>query len=651
MRDYLYRRIDATLVGMPGTRVLVLFVFHAIGFAACYAIAEWLRFEFRVPQDELARVQDAMPVVVAVQLLVGAIFGFYRGWWRYVSIGDAVRLAAGLLTALVLLLGMRLFGATLWVAVAETSAGTLVVDWALALLTVFGARIAVRMAKDRLRADLPDTPPKRVLIVGAGDSGEALAREIAHSPQLGITVAAFVDDKKAKWNSYIRGVVVRGPIEAIGRIARQTHATEALIAMPTAPGPRIREIIQSLAAANLQFKTIPGIDQVVSGRIPISQFRKVNLDDLLRRAPVTLPGDPVRRLFAGKRVLISGAGGTIGSELASQILDSQPESLTLVERSEHALYESMRRLEKQIVAPSRLEPCLLDIRDDESMPVLLRRTAPHFVIHAAAHKQVPLGEDNPLEYLRNNCLATRRLAEWCRDAGVERFVFISTDKATHPMNVMAASKRAAEILLLDPSLGSNMTVSVVRFGNVIESSGSVVPLFLEQIASGGPVTVTHPDVTRYFLRTSEAVALVLQAVVLGDRGQVYALDVGTPVNIADLARDLIRLSNYSTDEIDIVFTGLRPGEELVEDVPIGESVRQTEHPRIVVAQPPQPDAHVIAEWLQRAREVAPRDPSTTASLLLRALVPEYRPDEGPPVPHAQPLAVDAEADQQLSWPA
>jgi FlaA1/EpsC-like NDP-sugar epimerase len=459
-----------------------------------------------------------------------------------------------------------------------------------------------------------------------------------------------VDDKKAKWNSYIRGVVVRGPIEAIGRIARQTHATEALIAMPTAPGRRIREIIQYLAAANLQFKTIPGIDQVVSGHVHVSQLRKVNLDDLLRRAPVTLPGDPVRHLFAGKRVLVTGAGGTIGSELASQILETQPETLTLVERSEHALYESMRRLEKQKVTPSRLEPCLLDIQDEESMRVLLRRTAPHFVLHAAAHKHVPLGEDNPHEYLRNNCLATRRLAESCRDAGVGRFVFISTDKATSPMSVMAASKRAAEILLLDPSLGPNMKVSVVRFGNVIGSSGSVVPLFLEQIASGGPVTVTHPEVTRYFLRTSEAVALVLQAVSLGDRNHVYMLDVGTPVNIADLARDLIRLSNYGSDEIDIVFTGLRPGEELVEDVLCGEPVRQTLHPQIMVAQPPQPDAHLIAEWLQRAHAVASRDPSTTTILLLCALVPGYRPAEGRRVPHARPSAVTDEAEQQLLAP-
>ena len=628
MRDYLFTRIDATLVRMAGARVIVLFLFHAIGFAACYALAEWLRFEFRIPPDDHARVGDAMLAVVAVQLLVGVVFGFYRGWWRYVAIGDAVRLAAGLSTALALLLGVRMFGADVGLtALARTPAGTLVVDWALSLLAVFGARIAIRVAKDRLRADLPEWPPKRVLIIGAGDAGEALAREITHRPQLGITIAAFVDDKKAKWNSYIRGAVVRGPIEAIGRIARQTRATEALIAIPSAPGRRIREIIQYLAAANLQFKTMPGVDQLVSGRVEISQLRKVNLEDLLRRDPVTLPGDPVRHLFAGKRVLVTGAGGTIGCELASQILELQPEMLTLVERSEHALYQSMRRLEKEIPAESRLRPCLLDIRDEEAMRVLLRGALPHFVLHAAAHKHVPLGEDNPLEYLRNNCLAVRRLAESCANAGVERFVFISTDKAINATSVMGASKRAAEIVLLDGSLSSQMKVSVVRFGNVLGSSGSVVPLFMEQIAAGGPVTVTHPDATRYFLRTSEAVALVLQAVALGDRGAVYMLDMGTPVNIADLARDLIRLSNYGSDEIEVVFTGLRPGEKLVEEVQLhGESVRATVHPRIVVTQPPQPDARVVAEWLQRAYSVQARD-GAAAILLLCDLVPGYRPYE------------------------
>lgn len=649
MRDYLFSRIDATLVRMAGARVLVLFAFHAVGFSACYALAEWLRFEFRIPPED-AHVGDAMLVVVAVQLLVGVIFGFYRGWWRYVSIGDAVRVAAGLSTALVLLLGVHMAGATVGIAapLAQTPAGTLVVDWALAVLAVVGARIAIRVFKDRLRADLPETPPKRVLIIGAGDAGEALAREITRRPQLGITIAAFVDDKKTKWSSYIRGAVVRGPIEAIGRIARQTNATEALIAMPSAPGRRIREITQYLAAANLQFKTIPGVDQLVSGRVQISELRKVNLEDLLRRDPVTLPGDPVRHLFAGKRVLVTGAGGTIGSELTSQILELQPETLTLVERSEHALYQSMRRQEKQIPAASRLRPCLLDIRDEEAMRVLLRDAAPHFVLHAAAHKHVPLGEDHPLEYLRNNCLAARRLAESCADAGVDRLVFISTDKAINPTSVMGASKRAAEIVLLDASLSSHMKVSVVRFGNVLGSSGSVVPLFMEQIAAGGPVTVTHPDATRYFLRTSEAVALVLQAVALGDRGAVYMLDMGTPVNIADLARDLIRLSHYVSDEIEVVFTGLRPGEKLVEEVQLrGESVRPTMHPQIVVTQPPQPEAHVVADWLQRAHSVEARD-GGAAILLLCDLVPGYRPYEESRALLAPPSAVHVQANRQIA---
>jgi len=436
-------------------------------------------------------------------------------------------------------------------------------------------------------------------------------------------VVGFVDDQRAKWGSHIRGIKVFGPIAHIASLADETEANEAFIAIPSASGKRIREIIHHLSEASLPFKTMPGIDQLVSGKVHVSQLRPVNVEDLLRRKRIDLPGDPVRELFKGKRVLITGAGGTIGCELASQVLQFEPESLALVERSEFALYEVRKRLSRE-AAPvtTAISSNLVDICDSQVIDALLARERPHIVLHSAAHKHVPLGEENPSEYLRNNTLATLDLAEHCIKHGVRRFVFISTDKAINPTSVMGATKRAAEILLLDAVRDSRTKMTIVRFGNVIGSSGSVIPLFMEQIASGGPITVTHPGVTRYFIRTSEAISLVLQAATLGDAGRVFMLDMGEPVKIVDLAHDLVRLSNHSEDEIPIVFTGLRPGEKLFEEIRLqGESVHATIHPQIVITENPQPDPGRVHHWLART---AATTSDCEARQLLRDLVAEYQ---------------------------
>jgi FlaA1/EpsC-like NDP-sugar epimerase len=365
------------------------------------------------------------------------------------------------------------------------------------------------------------------------------------------------------------------------------------------------------------------------------------VEDLLRRKRIDLPGDPVREMFKDKRVLVTGAGGTIGSELAVQIAQFEPESLTLMERSEFALYDVRKRLSREVPGTAaRIGCALVDLTDTDVVEELLARERPQVVLHAAAHKHVPLGEENPGEYLRNNCLATRRLAELCDAEAVERFVFISTDKAINPTSVMGATKRAAEITLLDVARKSRMKVTAVRFGNVIGSSGSVIPLFVEQIAAGGPVTVTHPDVTRYFLRTSEAVSLVLQAATLAHHGCIYMLDMGEPVKIVELARDLIRLSNHTEEEISVVFTGLRPGEKLFEEVRMkGESVKTTVHPQIVVTEAPQPDTLRVAQWLSRMQSAQMLTADAVVSGI-RELVGEYAPER-----QAQPKK------SSVKWPA
>lgn len=618
---------DLLILRVAAARVAILFAFHTIVFAGCYALAWMLRFDFQIPPEYAETFKWSLPVVVGVQLLIGAFFGFFRGWWRYVGIGDVVRLVFGLTTALAILAAAWYLGSTwgLQERYVRSPRGVLLVDWAFALLILFGARAAIRLGRDRWRPAETPAIVKRVLIIGAGDAGETLAREIEHRPQIGMRVVGFVDDQRAKWGAVIRGIEVTGPIPAIASIADATGADEALIAIPSASGKRIREIIHHLSAAGLQFKTIPGIDHLVSGRVHVTQLRPVNVEDLLRRKRIELPGDPVRKLFHGTRVLVTGAGGSIGSELASQILQFEPESLTLVERSEYLLYEVHRRLMREKPAALASVGCrLLDIRDTQIIRDLVNSVRPQIVLHAAAHKHVPLGEENPAEYLRNNTAATRILGQICGEAGVERFVFISTDKAINPTSVMGATKRAAEILLIDVARTTQMKVNVVRFGNVIGSSGSVIPLFMEQIATGGPVTVTHPDVTRYFIRTSEAVSLVLQAATLGNAGQIFMLDMGDPIKVAELARDLIRLSNQTEDDIPIIFTGLRPGEKMFEEIRLeGEWIHPTLHPQIVVTEATQPVPNTVATWCSEM-EFALADSSPEAvKRVLKKLIAEY----------------------------
>jgi FlaA1/EpsC-like NDP-sugar epimerase len=630
---------DTFLLRLAGGRVAILFVFHALVFAACYSFAYLVRFEFGIPAEWTETFKSSLLVVVGLQLLIGVVFGFYRGWWRYVGIGDVIRLVFGLSSALAVLLALWYVAAPLGIEQRFTHSprGVLLIDWAFSLLSLFGTRVLIRVGRDRFRAvETMSEERKRVLIVGAGDAGETLAREIEHRPQLGMKVVGFVDDQRAKWGSHIRGIKVVGPIANIAALADETSADEALLAIPSASGKRIREIIHHLSAADLQFKTMPGIDQLVSGKVQVSQLRPVNVEDLLRRSRINLPGDPVRELFKGKRVLITGAGGTIGSELASQVLEFEPESIALVERSEFALYEVRKRLSREAAwTTSTITTNLIDVGDAQIVDGLLERERPHIVLHSAAHKHVPLGEDNAGEYLRNNTLATRELAELCIKRGVRRFVFISTDKAINPASVMGATKRAAEILLLDAVRQTPMKMTIVRFGNVIGSSGSVIPLFMEQIAAGGPVTITHPDVTRYFIRTSEAISLVLQAATLGDAGRVFMLDMGEPVKIVDLAHDLIRLSSRGEDEIPIVFVGLRPGEKLFEEIRLeGESIHPTVHPQIVITEPPQPDPSRVGHWLTRAA-AAEKDDAGAARRLLRELVTEYQ------IASAEPAAAAA----------
>ena len=612
--------LNSFIVRLAAARVALLAILHALIFSFCYPLAWLVRFDFRLPPAYVAVVTASLLWIVGIELAIGALFGFYRGWWRYVGIHDVLRLAAGCTTMLGTL--VALWYTERWThfpGLLGVSRAVLLINYAFSLLAIFGTRVLVRLMKDIFRFEASGEV-SRVLIIGAGDAGEALAREIQHRPSIGLHAVAFVDDQRAKWRSHIRGIPVLGPISNVSTIAAEKNATEALIAIPTASGKRIRDIIRVLADAKIHFRTVPGLDQLVTGRVRAMQLRPVNADDLVRRKEIVLPGDPVGHLFRNKRIVVTGAGGSIGSELTLQILSMAPEQLHAIERSELGLYELGRRIERE--ERSNAGVVRFHLSDFASAAEVLDEVRPHVVVHAAAHKHVPLGEENPAEYVRNNCIAARAFAEACEAAGVERFVFVSTDKAIEPASVMGASKRAAEIALLDLARRTRMKISIVRFGNIIGSSGSVVPLFAEQIAAGGPVTVTHPDATRYFLRTSEAISLILQAAVVGEG--VHMLDMGEPIRITDLARDLIMLSNRSPEDIAITYTGLRPGEKLHESIRSkSEAHVPTEHPRIVSVQAPLPAADHVDSWYRRL-EHAVATSSPALADVLRELIPEFR---------------------------
>ena len=612
--------LNSFIVRLSAARVALLAILHALIFSFCYPLAWLVRFEFDIPAAYVKVVSGTLLWIVGIELAVGVLFGFYRGWWRYVGIHDVLRLAAGCTTMLGVLLA--LWYAEPWThfpGLVGVSRAVLLVNYAFSLLAIFGTRVLVRLMKDVFREETLQEATN-VLIIGAGDAGEALAREIQYRAGIGLHVAAFVDDQRAKWRSHIRGIPVLGPIANVAQIADEKNATEALIAIPTASGRRMRDIIRVLADAKIRFRTVPGLDQLVTGRVRATQLRPVNADDLVRRKEIVLPGDRVGNLFRSKRIVVTGAGGSIGSELALQILSLGPEELHAIERSELALYELGRRIECE--RKWKADVVRFHLGDFASAAAVLNTVRPQVVVHAAAHKHVPLGEQNAGEYVRNNCIAARAFAEACEAAGVERFVFVSTDKAIDPASVMGASKRAAEIALLDLARRTKMKISIVRFGNIIGSSGSVVPLFVEQIAAGGPVTVTHPDATRYFLRTSEAISLILQAAVIGEG--VHMLDMGEPLRITDLARDLIMLSNHSPEDIAITYTGLRPGEKLNESIrSAAEKHAPTEHPRIVGVQAPLPAAGEVDGWYRRLEHAAITH-SPAIVEVLRELIPEFQ---------------------------
>ena len=546
--------------------------------AAAWYLAFQLRFDFDVPRFYETMLWDTLPFVVAIKLAVFVAFGFYQRWWRYVSTRDMWRALAGVAVASVLAIAAVYFFYP--VERLRLPRGVALVDPLLLLGFVAGSRLLARTVIERPKGGLM-ARGKEVLIVGAGDAGRLVVQELQRSTLAKSTPVGLVDDDPRKRGMRLLGVRVLGTTDDLPHLLRDNRPDEVLIAVPSAPGEFRRKIVELASAERVPVKTLPGLHELIAGDLDLAtQIRPVQVEDVLGREPVEVDLPSVASYVRGKTVLVTGAGGSIGSELCRQLARVEPSRLVLVDSAETALFEIERELVEEREFPASV-PVLADCGNRAKMRQVFERYRPDVVFHAAAYKHVPLMEANPIESVRTNVLATRVVAEVSAEFRVERFVLVSTDKAVNPKTVMGQSKALCEWVV--ETLGHRRDVPTryvaVRFGNVLGSSGSVVPIFRRQLLRGGPLTVTHPEMTRYFMTIPEASSLVVQAGAIGGRGEVYVLDMGEPVRIVDLAENMIRLSGRGDVKID--FVGTRPGEKLHEELwNDGETVHPTSHAKI-----------------------------------------------------------------------
>lgn len=564
--------------------------------------------------------------------------GLYARYWRYASV-DELLLLTGTVTAATLLIAALSIGGSRLVLGSYTVPRSIpFIFLLLALAATAGPRLAVRSTTRYGYRRMSREGAMPILVVGAGNAGLMIVREMQHNPQLGMEPVGFIDDDPTKQEMHIHGIPVLGDRSAIARVVQSYKVRRVIIAMPTAPGKVIREIVTICEEVEVETRTIPGIYELLDGTVGVRQLREVKIEDLLRRDPVQINAADLQNLLRGRRILVTGGGGSIGSELCRQIAQFQPAQLILLDQFENNVFYISNELQHHFPTLP-LAPVIANIRDRAHLDAIYRKHRPEIIFHAAAHKHVPLMEHNACEAILNNVVGTRNLVELAAEHGVEQFVMISTDKAVNPTSVMGVSKRCAERIVQRVARTSGRPYVAVRFGNVLGSSGSVVPLFKQQIAAGGPVTVTHPDMYRYFMTIPEAVQLVLQAAALGNEGEIFVLDMGDPVRILDLARDLISLSGLHPDEdIEIVFTGLRPGEKLVEELSIeGEKHQRTLHEKIFVLKDDlrhHEDEAEVLQQIERLIAVAQSRDDQALRPLLRLAVPEYQPTDPPsrPVP-------------------
>jgi FlaA1/EpsC-like NDP-sugar epimerase len=586
-----------------------------------WVFAYLLRFNFEIPSEFLHPMWQTLLWVVPLQGVIFFGFGLYRGMWRYASMPDLRRILLAVAASVAAIVSL------LWMLRLDISIprSVLIIYPILLLMFMGGSRLAYRLWKEGFLSFNNKINGLSVIILGAGDAAVALSKELQRSNAW--HVVGFLDDDESKHGRLLNEKKVYGAIDSLSHWAAKFGVEQVIIAMPTATHQQRKRAIDLSNQIGLKTLTIPSYDDLLSGRVAISQLREIELDDLLGRDAVQLDEDGLQEQLAGKIVLVTGAGGSIGSELCRQIARFSPDKLVLFEASEFALYNIEQEMVKKF---PQLNIVYLagDVRDATRLDHVFKTYMPSVVFHAAAYKHVPLMErHNAWQAVRNNVFGTWQVGRHAQKYGVDKFVLISTDKAVNPTNVMGTTKRMAEMICQGLQQSTGTRFIIVRFGNVLGSNGSVIPKFREQIAQGGPITVTHPEITRYFMSIPEAAQLVMQAGYMGKGGEIFVLDMGEPVKIVDLARDLIRLSGFSEDDIKIEFSGLRPGEKLYEELLADdENTLATPHAKLRIAQARMVSAtelQLMHTWISTDATVA----DSEVRLSMRQWVPEYTPDE------------------------
>jgi FlaA1/EpsC-like NDP-sugar epimerase len=533
--------------------------------------------------DYLSQAFWLSAIALILKPLVFYAFGLYRRLWAYASVYELMLIILAVSTASVLV-SVTVILLLVFKVLPNFPRGALPIDWLLSMGLIGGSRFALRvLAEAQSSSSNSNTRSRRVLVVGAGDAGALVVREMQKNPALPLKPVCFLDDDESKQKQQIHGIPVVGTLSDLARTVDIRRIEEVIIAIPSAPGRVVRQVAEVCRHKGVPFRTMPGIYELIGGKVNVSRLREVDITDLLRREPAHIDDHLIGETLGGRRVLVTGAGGSIGRELCRQVARWGPSALILVGHGENSIFETLIDLEENFPALP-VHPVIADVRDLDRLNVIFDNLQPQVVFHAAAHKHVPLMENNVEEAITNNVLGTRNIVEVSENYGVEKLVMISSDKAIRPTSIMGAAKRIAELIVLDTAHRSNLRYSVVRFGNVLGSRGSVIPLFKRQIARGGPITITHPDMKRYFMTIPEAVHLVLQASSMGEGSEVFVLNMGEQVRILDLAEDLIRLSGLEPGkDVEIVFTGIRPGEKLSEELwDKWAHYEPTSHPDIVL---------------------------------------------------------------------
>ena len=623
-------RSKRTLETLLRYRRIIIFMAHIISFAISLGLSFLLIHNMQIQKSWLLYQYPLMLLfMMPIKLVVFGLFRQYSGWWRYVGISDLLVVAKASLVSTAIIVGGWYVGwqiefFRLGIRKLEgIGDGLILLDFFTTMMVLSGLRMLVRLYHEEFRQENP-TGLTRLLIVGAGDAGEALLSETMRMKKAQYEVIGFVDDDYRKKGVRIHGLSILGTTQQLPEICKKQNVEEIAIAIPSANHKQLRKVIQICQGTKIKFSTVPSITDIASGKLKVSQIRDVAIDDLLGRDVVELDLESIESFLSNKTILVTGAGGSIGSEMCRQVCKFGPKLLLLVEQAENPLFFIERELKKDY-PDVQMIALIRDITNKARIRQVFGKYKPQVVIHAAAHKHVPLMEDNPGEAIVNNIIGSKNVCDCAADFGADDFVMISTDKAVNPTSIMGSTKRIAEMYVQSKESSTGTHFTTVRFGNVLGSNGSVVPIFNKQIAAGGPVTVTHPEMERYFMTIPEASQLVLQAATLGKGGEIFVLDMGEPVKIVHLARELITLSGFRPDEdIEIVFSGIRPGEKLFEELSIeGEDMLPTKHPKIAAWQNKPVDRETLKKTISQLLRTAKTQDHTTLVEIIKTVIPEY----------------------------